>query len=113
MLTLLIALPLSVYALFLLYVLAMAFKRVLPQMDAFEKALAYPAVAAGIVLDWALNWTLFALYFWDWPRHRWELITGRLKRYREIPEYLGDWRRPKAAEICERLNKFDPGGKHC
>lgn len=105
--------PLVLYLLFLNYVLVMGFKRALPMMNWYEKALAYPSVIVGIPFDWLVNVTIASLLFWDKPGEWGELVTGRLKRYLEQEAHYGTRRRYWAGVICHTLDKFDPGGKHC
>lgn len=71
--------------------------------------MAYPVVAVGLVLDFALHATLGTLLFAEPPRE-W-LLTQRLSRL--IRTDMG-WRGDFAAWVCVNLlDAFDPGGRHC
>lgn len=104
--------PIAVYALFILYVVAMAFKRAWPVMHWSEKALAVPAILAGVLVDWAVNMTVATVLFWDLPASWRELVTARLKRY-HANVLEPEWRRALGQWICDRLDHFDPDGDHC
>ena len=79
--------------------------------------LAKPVFIIFVVEDWILNW-LLTPFFLDLPKEGDELITGRMKRYKEKYR-LPAWRKQKiqrfrycfAVKLCNYLNKFDPG--HC
>lgn len=84
--------------------------------------LSLPSVAAGLALDWAVNWTIAALWFHQWPRRPLELVTERLTRYIEMAPANGqhlsvaDLRRRWHAElVCTRLlDPYDPNPTgHC
>lgn len=72
-----------------------------------------PALIIGWLLDWLVNWTIAALWFWEFPKQPMELVTGRLSRYIAEPEY--SFRKHCAAIICGHLlDVFDPSPYgHC
>ncbi len=71
--------------------------------------LAYIILAIGAMVDLIMNFTLFTLIFFDWPKEY--LVTKRLERY--IKSYVG-WRFKLAKWICSNLlNPFDKNGDHC
>lgn len=76
------------------------------------KYLGYATVAAFVLLDWLMNWTLATVYFWEFPKSWRELVTARLQRYR-ADGYPEGKKRKTANFICPALNIFDPTGKHC
>lgn len=107
-----IASLLALYALFLLYVLTMSFKRAWPSMGIVAKACAVPVVVVGVVLDWLVNMLIGTVMFMDPPSAIGELLTGRLQRMRRDENALS-WRYRLATYICQGLNNFDPSGEHC
>lgn len=71
-----------------------------------------PLVVTGVLFDFLLNVVFMSVAFLDLPRE--PLLTARLRRYREDPQYLGGRREAAACWLCEKLlNPFAPGGKHC
>jgi hypothetical protein len=72
--------------------------------------LAAPTLAAMVVIDVVMNWTLFTLFMFDLPREA--FVTTRLKRYQaQVSE---DWRKRFAVVMCTKLlNPFDPNKHHC
>ena len=71
-----------------------------------QKIIGYPFAVVGFFLDITYNLTYATYKFRDLPREL--LFTSRLIRYKAGP--IG-WRRSKAVEICNVLNKYDEG--HC
>lgn len=71
-----------------------------------------------VIADVAVNWIISPLML-DLPLYPTELVTGRLKRYKDwygpIAGYRLNWRRKMrfkfALWLCARLNEFDKG--HC
>jgi hypothetical protein len=64
----------------------------------------------ALILDVALNWTLFALYFWDWPQrslNEWTLST-RLSRLKRETGLRGSI----ARAVTFVLDWLSPTGKH-
>jgi len=99
------------YQLWILYVFTMHVKKVLPNLGPVAKAMAWPAVIVGVLLDWVVNMAL-TLAFWDPPGEWKELTTGRLKRYHEPS--TAAWRTAVAEWMCDHvLDPFDPEGDHC
>lgn len=74
------------------------------------KALGYPVLAAGVLLDATINIVIFSLIFFERPSE-W-LITQRLTRHIQRG---GGWRLKLAVWICQHLlNPFDPDQRgHC
>ena len=70
--------------------------------------LAMPFVAAAIGLDVLLNYSLFALMTWDFPRKGEYTFSERLARL--VKEQT--WRRHVAMAIASILDPFDPTGRH-
>jgi len=71
----------------------------------------FPWIVLAILVDWVVNWTIATLLFWDLPRSRSELVTGRFQRY-----LTGDtgWRAKSASWVCSHLLDYlDPRGHHC
>ena len=97
---------LSLYALWLGYVLTMHIVHRWPQLPLAARVLGAPAALVAYALDVLLNWTLCTLAFADWPREK--TITERLHRYQQTPGL----RARVAAWVCGHLlNPFDPD--HC
>ena len=68
-----------------------------------------PVTVIALVLDAALNYTLFALLTWDWPRAGEHTFSQRLSRL----IHYDDWRGALARGIADNmLDPFDPSGKH-
>lgn len=73
----------------------------------------------AILFDWFVNMTAACIVWWDLPAHPKEVVTGRLKRYKEA--YLGikpsalsnkaSWQLVSSIWLCNILNKYDNG--HC
>lgn len=98
----------ALYALWLLFILAMTFKRAWPQMAWIARTHAAPVIVIGFVLDVALN-VLATFVFIDPPREL--TLSHRLKRYHQGRR---GWRWRIAEWICERwLDQFDQDGDHC
>ena len=101
------------YALWLMYVLAMSFKRHWPGLGFVAKALAAPVVVVGFVLDVSVH-LLSSVVFLDLPRE--VTLSHRLKRYNRNPSTraIDRYRRCVAGWVCTRLlDQFDPDGDHC
>lgn len=71
-------------------------------LGAFWGAVIYPSLAAFMVLDAAVNVTVFTVVFWERPRE-WT-VTGRMQRLAD--EGTG-WRRKFAVWFSRRLNFWD------
>lgn len=70
----------------------------------------WPVGAAAIAFDLLLNYTLFAIVTWDWPRSKEYTFSTRLERLihdtgwrgslaRAITYYLLDWADPRGFHI--------------
>jgi len=84
----------------------------------------YTKVAAGLfvtLLDWPCNIFLSFIPFFDLPAHKFELVTGRLKRYKkeigkhaygnDVTARIFWYRYGLAITICNQLNRADK--RHC
>lgn len=67
-----------------------------------------PVLWVGMVLDVALNFTHFAVIFWDWPRWGEWTLSKRLTRLNRRT----DWRGTIAREITNLLDWLAPSGRH-
>ena len=68
-----------------------------------------PVTVIALLLDVLLNYTLFALMTWDWPRPGEYTFSERLTRL----IHYDDWRGTLARGVADHmLNPFDPNGKH-
>ena len=67
-----------------------------------------PVYIAGAPLDWLLNFTLFALIFWDWPKRGEWTLSKRLPRLNR--EH--GWRGRFARRVTRLLDALDPTGLH-
>lgn len=100
------------YALWDRYVLIMALYRahLNKRLHGINKALAYPNVVIGFLLDVLVNMTWATLVFREFPRE-W-LVTSRLQRH--INDERHSWRKERARYWCEQvLDPLDPTDKHC
>jgi len=99
-----------VYALWALYVLVMALKRVRDagKLTTAMKVLGYPALAVGLVVDFIVNVLIASLLFLELPRE-WT-VSSRLTRH--INSARG-WRFGLALWIAVNLlDALDPSGQH-
>ena len=77
----------------------------------------YVLVPAFVVCDWAVNFTTAWWMFLDMPNSWGELVTARMKRYKNDYLYrdnlnqLESWRLGFAVKMCGLLSKHDP--EHC
>lgn len=95
------------------YILVMGLYRahLMGRLTGLAKALAYPAVAMGWLMDWLANVLIASIVFAELPRRWNELVTDRLSRYVRGP--MGR-RRTRALWVCSNLlDYFDPTGTHC
>ena len=98
-----IAIMASPLILWLLYIPAIQFKR------GGWWLLLYPFTFIVALLDILLNYTVLALYTWDWPRRGEITFSKRLDRL----ILLGDWRGVVCSYIAfHLLDPIDPTGKH-
>lgn len=71
-----------------------------------------------IIADWLVNWLLSPVFL-DLPAKPFELVTGRMKRYKFVYGGLAPimltrverWRYDFALWLCNHLNRHDAG--HC
>jgi hypothetical protein len=101
----------SLYALWALYLAAMALDRArrAGALSLPAKVLGYPLALFAFAFDVAVNLTLGTLLLLDRPRE-WTL-SERLTRLGNGP---AGWRRGLARFVCTRLlDTFDPTGRHC
>jgi hypothetical protein len=100
----------QLYAFWVLYLAVMALYRahLNKTLTKLGYALGLPLVAFGLVIDFIMNVTVFAVLFLELPRE-W-LVTDRLQRHMR----RSGWRFKLAKFICEGLLNFaDPSGNHC
>jgi hypothetical protein len=106
----LLALLLSVWALWVFYLAVMSLWRAKREglIGRYALVPGYATLVVGAVLDCLVNLTLMSLLFWDRPREL--LLTARLKRLIRT----GGWRGKLAYWVCRHLlNPFDPTNNHC
>ena len=102
---------LCVYALWPLYVFVMAMLRAKEAGLTTKTALvmAFPLIVVAIALDIVLNYTLFAVLLWDFPKQGEYTFSQRLSRLVRG----NDWKAHCADWIAKSLlDPFDPTGKH-
>lgn len=102
---------LSLYAFWILYLAITNLQRAYKAKTLKKPALilGYPVLFVGLLMDVAMNLTLFSLVFWEFPKH-W-LVTQRLTFH--IQDGQG-WRNKLANWLCiNLLNAFDVNGNHC
>ena len=102
---------LLMYALWPLYVFTMAMLRakVDGKTNVFAWILAAPIVFTALALDIALNYTLFALLTWDFPKKGEWTFSQRLSRLVREDGWRGSLGRWVAKVL---LDDYDPSGKH-
>jgi hypothetical protein len=102
----------SVLVFYTLYIAAINLYRDWSSLATWLRVVASPMIAALLVVDSSMQFTLFTLLFLDLPREL--LVTSRLQRYRDNPAYANTWRNRVATLICtQALNPFDPTRHHC
>lgn len=127
-----VLLLLCVYALWPMYVFCMAMMRAYQEnsVTLFAWCLAFPFIVSAIVLDITLNFTVFAILTWDFPKieltqfsikvWKWEFevaapvsseltFSQRLNRLVKDDGWRGAVSRWLAANL---LDPYDPSGKH-
>ena len=102
---------LCIYALWPLYVFVMAMLRA--RVDGTTTAtawiLTFPLVISAITLDIALNYTVFALLTWDFPKKGEYTFSQRLKRLANG----GGWKQAAARWLAKTLlDPYDPTSDH-
>ena len=68
-----------------------------------------------VVEDWVVNWLLSPIFL-ELPAEFFELVTGRMKRYRKLKPStrIQKWRLAFANWLCRILNEHErPGRIHC
>jgi hypothetical protein len=71
--------------------------------------LVLPVTLVALLADWAMNYTVFALLMWDWPRASERTFSKRLRRL----QYAAGLRGRTARFIAVwMLDPFDPTGQH-
>lgn len=99
----------SIYVLWLLFVMFMGFYAAWPRLPTAVRVLAMPAIAFAYVFDVAWNWTLGTLLFLQRPPNGTYTFTQRLSFYRTTRT---DWRASVAKFVCTYfLDVFQTG--HC
>lgn len=71
--------------------------------------LMYPFTFVVALADIIINYTVLALYTWDWPRRGEYTFSKRLDRLIMLDDWRGDVYRFVAVEM---LDRFEPDGKH-
>jgi hypothetical protein len=98
----------ALLAFYVLYIAAINIYRDWDSLTPWVQAFAFAPVVVMLIVDMAMQVTLFTLLFLDLPKEG--LVTQRLTRYRKGPD---GWRKTVAVAICEHmLNPFDVKG-HC
>lgn len=91
-----------------LYAIGIQYQRTtLPQ---WLRGLCELVAVIAAILDFALNWSLFAFFFWDWPqrdRGEW-MLSERMPR---LNLDMG-WRGQISRSLTIVLNRLAPSGKH-
>jgi len=102
---------LCVYALWPLYVFTMAMLRAKEQNLTTLTAwiLAFPLIVIALILDVLLNFTVFAVLLWDFPKPKEWTFSQRLNRLVRNDDWRGSVARWVAASL---LDPYDPSGKH-
>jgi hypothetical protein len=93
---------LSPFVMFVLYAIGIQYER-----GGGWRALRVVA-ALALVLDLLLNFSLFALALWDWPRSGEWTFSKRLKRLNRDT----GWRGRIARRITALLDRLAPSGQH-
>jgi len=99
----------STYALwvFFLAVMNLARAKDAGQLTATAKALGYPVLIVGYVLDCFVNMTVMTVLLLEIPQET--TVTSRLSRHLNEGE---GWRKAIAAWVAPLLDPYDPSGKH-
>jgi len=81
-----------------------------------EKPLRIMVGLPAFIFDWYVNTFAATILFFD-PPDGWEVVTGRLRRYKKAYQgqvhlsHIKKWRLWWAEYLCELANKHDKG--HC
>ena len=105
---------LSFYSLWVFYLAVMNLKRVNDSigLSLLSKVFGYPVIAVGLLIDLFCNWTVFTVICLQPPGSPLELVTGRLKRYKDDPYAYKFQKKISSVLASELLNSFDPSGRH-
>lgn len=102
---------LCVYALWPMYVFTMAMLRAheAGQVSLVAWILSAPIMVMALLWDCVLNYTIFAVLTWDFPKWKEFTFSQRLNRLVKCD----NWRRPVALWVAvQLLDPYDPSGKH-
>lgn len=99
----------STYALWIFYLAVMNLARAKRTglLTTTAKALGYPVLIVGYVLDCFVNFTVMTILLLEIPQET--TVTSRLSRH--LNEGAG-WRKSIAAWSAPLLDVFDPSGRH-
>ena len=99
----------STYALWIFFLAVMSLARAKDagQLTTTAKALGYPVLIVGYVLDCFVNFTVMTVLLLEIPQET--TVTSRLSRYLEDGS---GWRYKIAAWAAPLLDPYDPSGKH-
>ena len=99
----------NTYALWIFYLAVMNLKRAKDagQLTTTAKALGYPVLIVGYLLDCFVNFTVMTVLLLELPQET--TVTSRLSRHLNEGE---GWRKAIAAWAAPLLNPFDPSGRH-
>ena len=99
----------ATYALWIFYLAVMSLKRAKDagMLTTTAKALGYPVLIVGYVLDCFVNVTVMTVLLLEIPQET--TVTARLKRHNR--ESTG-WRKAVAAWAEPLLDPYDPSGDH-
>ena len=102
---------LAVYTLWPLYVFCMAMlkARTEGKTTVFAWTLAFPLVITAIALDISLNYTVFSVLTWDFPKKGEYTFSQRLERLVQDSGWRGKLSRWLALSL---LDPYDPSGRH-
>jgi len=82
-----------------------------------ERRIFIPLVVLFVIQNWIINLS-FTVLFLDLPGKPFELVTGRMQRYKHAysevisrKNWLDHWRIGFAIRLCSILNRYDMG--HC
>ncbi len=111
MLTTLLAIPATLFALWVLYLAVMALKmaRDADRLSPTAKLFGYPLTFFGVTVNVLINWTLLTLVFAEWPKET--MFTHRVERH---CQFGTGWRKKLACWVChDLLDPFEVSGVHC
>jgi len=99
----------STYALWIFYLAVMSLKRAKDagQLSTTAKALGYPVLIVGYLLDCFVNVFVMTVLLLELPQET--TVTARLKRHNKD---TSGWRKAVALWAEPLLNPYDPDGPH-